>query len=169
MAEYRVSLHDVLEAKEKRKVYQEELIRKYKKPLISFTLNIPGEIKKSPLYKRIHDEGIEAIKTAVSDSGTIIYETVFDLNTGNEAFFVIDQYSGIILKEKMVLIEENHKLGRILDIDVISERGIPISRRDICKPERQCMICGSPAIICMWEKKHTIDELLDYIFKLTTH
>jgi len=40
-----VGIDEILNCREKRVVIQNEMIRKYRKPIISFTMNIPGPIK----------------------------------------------------------------------------------------------------------------------------
>lgn len=46
-----VSLLDMLDAREHR-VHHQELLKRYHKPLICFTMNIAGPIKDSPLIRR---------------------------------------------------------------------------------------------------------------------
>ena len=48
MKEERVSLKDMLDARERRALEQERLACKCGLPVISFTMNIPGEIKVGP-------------------------------------------------------------------------------------------------------------------------
>lgn len=64
------------------------------------------------------------------------------------------------IKDKTVLFENNHKLGRLFDIDVYCD-GLSLSRNDL----RLCYICGQPAHICVREKKHSFEELYQYISK----
>ena len=40
-----VGIDEVLLSREKRVAIQNEMIKKYRKPIISFTMNIPGPIK----------------------------------------------------------------------------------------------------------------------------
>ena len=44
-----VSLQDILLAREQRVAKQKELLTKYNCPLVSFTMNIAGPVKTSPL------------------------------------------------------------------------------------------------------------------------
>ena len=39
------SMEDILKSREDRVTHQRELLEKYKKPIISLTINIPGDIK----------------------------------------------------------------------------------------------------------------------------
>ena len=47
-----VGIDEILNCREKRVVIQNEMIRKYKKPVISFTMNIPGPIKTNNEIKK---------------------------------------------------------------------------------------------------------------------
>ena len=47
-----VSLVQMLDARERRVQHQQELLARYHKPLICFTMNICGPIKDSPLIRR---------------------------------------------------------------------------------------------------------------------
>ena len=47
-----VSLVQMLDARERRVQYQQELLSQYHKPLICFTMNICGPVKDSPLIQR---------------------------------------------------------------------------------------------------------------------
>lgn len=50
--EREVTLAEVLEARENRVWHQNALLEKYGVPVISFTLNIAGPVKDSPLIRR---------------------------------------------------------------------------------------------------------------------
>lgn len=52
-----VSLLDMLDARERRVHHQQELLERYHKPLICFTMNIAGPIKDSPLVRRGFAQG----------------------------------------------------------------------------------------------------------------
>ncbi|MFC6604240.1 citrate lyase holo-[acyl-carrier protein] synthase [Ectobacillus funiculus] len=53
-----VILNEILNARETRANTQKELIDRYKTTLVSFTLNIPGPEKNSPIFTKVHEEGI---------------------------------------------------------------------------------------------------------------
>ncbi len=65
----------------------------------------------------------------------------------------------------MIDIEENHILGRCLDIDVYTMkenklRGI--SRSDLFKSPRRCFICDLDAKICSRAQTHSMEEIKTY-------
>ena len=61
-------------------------------------------------------------------------------------------------KEKLICMEECHKLGRLVDLDLYSKEK-SISRRDLGRDFRECLLCNEPAIICMRKKTHSISEI----------
>ena len=46
------------------------------------------------------------------------------------------------VKRLLVPLEDASKLGRLYDIDIIGRDGKKISRSDIGKPGRTCLLCG---------------------------
>ena len=44
-----VTLPEMLEAREKRAIRQQTLLQRYTRTMVSFTMNIPGPVKNSPL------------------------------------------------------------------------------------------------------------------------
>lgn len=57
-----VSLLDMLDARERRVHHQQELLERYHKPLICFTMNIAGPIKDSPLIRRGFARGQQLLR-----------------------------------------------------------------------------------------------------------
>ncbi|MEA2070021.1 MAG: citrate lyase holo-[acyl-carrier protein] synthase, partial [Asgard group archaeon] len=87
-------------------------------------------------------------------------ELINTSNLGPEALFFIN-FKPEKLKQKMIELEENHIIGRILDIDVIDKTGKPIERNR----KRKCLLCDKLAIICMRESNHSPIELREVIDK----
>lgn len=63
------------------------------------------------------------------------------------------------LKEEMVLLEQNTPLGRFIDIDVYYNSDISLNRSHL----RKCYLCDSPAFVCGRLKRHTTDDLNNYL------
>lgn len=159
----KTTLVDVLDSKEKRADIQKELVGKYNNSLISFTLNIPGEIKDSPIYRAIHMEGIRIIKAYLNkESYPILYEREIENKTGREAYIIVEA-DAIILKNIMVEVEESNPIGRIFDIDVFDRKHHQISRADLGKSPRKCLICNMNARTCMRRQKHNYESLIEEI------
>lgn len=158
-------LKQILDSREARSDKQRELISKYNKSLISFTLNIPGKVKDSPNYRNIHREGMKAILNKLEEKAIpIIYKESFNKITGSEGYIVAD-LNPIDLKKITVEIEENHFLGRIFDIDVFDSYHNQISRSDLKTSPRKCLLCNNDARVCMRMKTHTYEELINKIYE----
>lgn len=103
----------------------------------------------------------------------IIYDQFFDSFDG--PYYIIKTSSNDLkqIKLKMIDIEDNHPLGRFIDIDAYQKDTKSITRGVLKQPPRKCFICDKDAVICSRTKNHTIPELLkvidvkiiDYIFK----
>ena len=53
-----VTLMEMLEAREVRAGRQRELLERYARPVVSFTLNIAGPVKNGPVIRRAFREGL---------------------------------------------------------------------------------------------------------------
>jgi holo-ACP synthase/triphosphoribosyl-dephospho-CoA synthase len=148
---------EILNARDERVKKQRELIEKYKKPLISYTLNIAGSIKRSPLFDVIFDEGLHLIQSEIENS--LLFKEIKRESTGNIAYLVVDDKI-VTLKKKMVEIEKHSHVARLYDIDVIKLDFKPFSRKEIGIDERCCIICKRPYMECRINKSHSIDEVM---------
>lgn len=158
-----VTLEELLEAREYRADHQKELIEEYKLPLISFTINIPGPIKKTTESSIIFQAGCKEVVKKLKDAGLLLehFETN-EPNSGYESYFVV-KTTERTLKALMLEIESEHPLGRLFDLDVIGTDGIPISREKFGRSKRKCLVCEDEAHICSRSRKHSIEALTDKI------
>ena len=153
------SLTEILDARSRRAERQKALLATPgARCLISFSLNIPGEIKCFPLAVRAFEEGLREIRAAVSGRDLLSFEKSRE-NTGPEAFFLLDADAPEI-KRKMTSIEENHGLGRLFDIDVLGPDAVPLSRSVLGLPPRSCLICGENAKACARNRTHSMELIL---------
>ena len=86
-----VSLPEILEAREARVFRQQELLKSAamsEYSLISFTMNIAGNIKAFPLCLAAFDEGLKELKSRIP-SDKIIHFEESRTNSGPEAFFLV--------------------------------------------------------------------------------
>ena len=104
-----VTLLDILDAREKRVQKQQELLSKYGKTLICFTMNIPGPTKDSPLIRRAFATGLSMLDEKLE---SVRFREVTCANTGCEAFYGVDM-NAAALKELCTAIEESCPLGRL--------------------------------------------------------
>lgn len=152
-------LDEVLAAREKRMLCQQRLLKQYRCPVISFSLNIAGPIKVFLLAQKSYEEGLELILYQCKTAGIPILETVqTKAHTGWECCMAA---KGDAAKIKRVLtrLEEGSSLGRLFDIDVIDTDGQKLSRTDRGAQGRCCLICDKPAFVCGRSRTHTVEQL----------
>ncbi len=154
-----VTVLDMLEARDRRAFRQRELAVSHNAPLISFTMNIAGPVKNSPLIRRGFDEGLRILKNQLRAAGiSLLYMEEIHEFTGNEALLAPSS-SPEILKKVTSEIEDFDRLGRLFDMDVIREDGSKVDREELGFPTRTCLICGKPAKDCARSRTHTAAEL----------
>lgn len=160
-----ITLEQMLDARENRARRQKELIAKYQKPLLCFTMNIAGPIKNSDLITQGFISGIEDfIYQMKCAKAAVLFQEIYCEPTGNEAFFVVD-IDGFLLKQLTCEIEDKDELGRLFDMDVIippsksSKYERKLDRQDFGLAERKCLICGKPAKECSSRRIHTVRQL----------
>ena len=71
MPEIEITLEQLLESRDKRAEFQAILLRGYGTPLVSFTVNMPGKVKKNHRSETVFLAGVEAIREALA--GKIVY------------------------------------------------------------------------------------------------
>ena len=186
-----ITLSELLKSRDKRVEHQGELCKKFPGcSLICFTVILPGSVKRDSRSLAIAFAGLDAINShfgqatttchfeligggttsqSSAGKGHILLEETRDLETGFEAYIVVD-LPPLEVKRLCCEIEDTHPLGRLMDIDVIchfdrsgeiSPR--PLSREDIDLPPRPCLICGRPVRECIRARRHTTEELLSAI------
>lgn len=148
-----VTLNQMLNAREKRAEKQKSMLRTCGCPIISFTMNIAGPVKTSPLVKRAFREGLNSLKLALPKE-RICARNVDISVTGCEAMFAVDMDADrlkVICEE----IEEKTSLGRLFDMDVIDLSGNKLQRKN----ERGCIVCGAAGRSCSARRLHSLAEL----------
>lgn len=65
----------------------------------------------------------------------------------------------------MVDLEESSKLARLYDIDIIYKNK-DITREDLGKDGRKCIICGKKVASCARSRRHSVGEMQEYIEKI---
>ena len=98
-----VGIDEILNCREKRVAIQNDMIKKYNKPVISFTMNIPGPIKTNNEIKKAFDIGKNLILEKLKENNIEILEIQeLNVNTGNELFISTNSLAEKIknIKEK---------------------------------------------------------------------
>ena len=129
-----------------------ELIERHGLPVACFTMNIPGEMKRTPLIEFAFRAGMARFEAALPPAKERVLTSSF---TGCEAFFVFDEKAEFV-KAAAVKTEESMEVARLFDIDVIDVNGVKLSRT----AERRCVLCNGPVSACARSRAHGLDELL---------
>lgn len=148
-----VTIYQILDARDKRVQKQKFILDKYKCPIVSFTMNIAGPEKISPLIERGFYEGISLLKKAV-EKECILYESVSTDITGCEAMFAV-KMDVSELKTICTNIEEGSTLGRLFDMDVLDTDSKKLERKTV----RGCIVCDAPGRECAARRLHSVEEL----------
>ena len=148
-----VTLNQILNSREERAEKQKNTLNRFHSPLISFTMNIAGPVKTSPLIERAFFEGIRLLDEAL-ENYSVLYRDINIKVTGCEAIFCV-KTNAKKLKDISVQIEESISIGRLFDIDVIDTNGNKLERNNI----RGCLVCDAPGRSCAVSRAHSVEEL----------
>ena len=150
-----VALSEMLEAREIRVQRQNALLTQYRRPLVSFTMNIAGPVKDRPLIRRGFQIGLRDLEQLLTvERITCLRREEFAAHTGCEAMLVADAPAEQ-LKELTTRLEEYSGIGRLFDMDVLAPSGEKLGRT----APRRCLICGGIAQNCARSRTHSVAEL----------
>lgn len=153
-----IPLEQMLEARERRATRQQALLRP-ETTLISFSMNIAGPVKTSPLIRRGFTEGCALLREVLRQKGIpCLKEEISSAVTGEEGFFLLDA-EPLEIKKLTIGIEEQSPIGRLFDIDVLRENGAHVSRAELGVEDRGCFICGIPGRRCASRRLHSLEQL----------
>lgn len=130
-----VSLEQVLLARENRAGRQQRLLAQYGLPLVSFTMNMAGPVKDTPLSRFAFQAGVAALTKRL---GGPVSCCLTEAVTGCEALLVYDRPAQALKDVCMEL--ESTEVGRLYDLDVLDAAGEKLSRPEM----RRCLVCDGP-------------------------
>ncbi|GHV43335.1 citrate lyase holo-ACP synthase [Synergistales bacterium] len=150
------TLADILDAKESRWQLRLELCRRGRS-LLTLTMNVPGPDKNLPRWNEAHGRYALEIEGALKNH--VLYMRERKTPAGAESHFVTD-LTAHELKRYAVSLEEGNPVGRLLDADVMDNKGNSVDRKSLCLPSRRCLCCSGEAKVCSREKRHSLEEIL---------
>ncbi len=157
--EREVTLMEMLEAREARVRQQDALRERYGLPVVSFTLNIAGPVKDSPLIRRAFQAGLDQMDAGLRAAKLSVLDRLEqEAPTGCEALYALDGTAREI-KAVCVSIEDGSPLGRLFDMDVLDVDGRKLDRDEVGGTPRNCIVCGAPGKGCASRRAHTVEEL----------
>ena len=143
----------MLDARERRAQAQTELLRQADEAscLVSFSLNIAGDVKRTAKTRLLFDEGLRAF----ADFGfRELARKTFDGVTGSEALILLNADAAKV-KKTLERLEDAFPAARLFDFDVLNASGEKLSR----SVPRRCLICGGPAADCARSRAHGLDAV----------
>lgn len=150
-----VALLQILDARENRANKQKQLLSRYQKPLICFTMNIAGPVKLTPEIRKGFSYGSGLLLARLAKAGFVpLYLEEQLLPTGCEGYYIVDAPAEKI-KALTVVLEEQSPLGRLFDLDVLTPSGEKLER----PIPRTCLICGETAAVCSRSRAHSVAQL----------
>ncbi len=149
-----ISQETLLKFREQKYHSIQQLVKKYKKPALVLSIN-------KPTLSKVDTESLFFVTQ--KEIHHLLHPLLHQQTTTDEhgiySVLISKRFSAENLKKKAVWYEENASHGRLIDLDVISESREVLHR----KKQRLCFICNGNATLCRHNKKHTIDQLDDYI------
>jgi holo-ACP synthase len=151
---------DILVERERRVKLQEKLAEEFKVPILVIRVNYPG-IKKDNQFSQSIIKIMDREVCEVFD-GSILNKIITTTAEGPIVIMSINKEARDI-KSITLKIEDNHVLGRCVDIDVYDEDYKGISREDFGLYMRKCFICDDIAHNCVRSQKHSKEEVEGFI------
>ncbi len=143
---------DMILVERERKQVKIEKLKNTFKTVVTVKSNLPGEHKQNYLSYLLVDYFMNNI--SLNEDSHIEYNDGYD----GPNYLIGTNENAKQIKDRMTIIENTHKLGRFIDIDVFSEIK-SLSRGYL----RKCYLCDQPAMVCIRQKNHQTQELIDYI------
>lgn len=149
----------ILEDREKRSEFINNCLNEYS--VCTIKANYPSEDKNNyiawalvGIFEKVFENNIDGL-FEIAD------KLILDGFDGRCIVYSFDKkYDCNILKNIGINIEENHELGRYIDIDVYDYDTKKALSRGLL---RKCILCDDYAIVCARNKKHDINEIIDKI------
>ena len=158
------SLQEILNAREQRAEAQRALLNKYQRPLICFTMNIPGPVKLTRDIAIAFAVGNRLLQNFLHGQ-PILHRELHYKNAGCEGYYVVDLPAGA-LKQLAMGLEDTEQIGRLFDVDVLDIDGRKLSREEFGFEPRRCLICHGPAATCARSRAHGLEQLREKVREL---
>ena len=142
----------MLLARDRRASRQAALLSRYGRPVISFTMNIAGPVKDSPLIRYAFRSGLRQLEAL--PCAQLCREAIFE-PTGPEALLVYETQDARLLKAFCIRLESEGEAGRLFDLDVLDVNGEKLSR----ETGRTCLVCGGPVSVCSRSRAHGLEAI----------
>lgn len=157
----------LLNEREREREYLQQLLASGLDTVLAVRANFPGADKRNPFANFVVLEIMQELEKIgrfqfcdlrYEEAGLVFYLSLRKLPEE--------------VKLCTIQLEEEHPLGRLVDIDVYSQSGA-IEREILDFPPRRCFLCDRRAVLCVREGKHPqetvrewfIDQVISYLRK----
>ena len=148
-----VTLAEMLDARERRAALQASILRQAGPSdcLVSLSLNIAGDVKRTPKTRLLFDRGLAAFDLLGFPEMT---RRITDAVTGTEALILVNAPAAEV-KAALERLEDAFPAARLYDFDVLNAQGEKLSR----SVPRRCLVCDGPAAVCARSRAHGLDAI----------
>lgn len=152
------ALENILNAREARDAFEQKLLSENPNDcLITLRANYPGENKNT-----MQSHAISYFCFLELQKNIKAKKIFHRLTAEGLVFFIVTNEDAVDVKRKSIKIEEDFFLGRLIDIDVRNDEKI-FSRKDLNVSERKCLLCEKRAVLCVRNRSHSVQDLLEKI------
>lgn len=158
-------LESILKARDQR-AFLKAKIAQIRLPSLSLSLNVPGFPKSNPTVDSFFRSCLYDLKnTFIGHRIDIQENNAVEICDAAGDFYLVpfsmNHFSLTEIKQICEDFEENHPLGRFIDVDLNDELGSTVSSGK----SKLCFFCRErPAIECRREKSHSFEELRTFMF-----
>lgn len=155
------SAEDLLLEREQRVDFIDKLLYKYNRPVMFIRVNYPGLNKSNPVTEKI----MQCIDIIASDKfkDKILMKLIKITAEGPTITMVLEEES-VEVKKTAIQIEDEHTLGRCVDMDVYNPKTLQgMSRVDFDIGPRKCFLCEDTAHNCVRSRKHSQADIIKFI------
>lgn len=152
---------ELLKYRQKKCEKIEKLHYDFDSPVITIRANYPGPVKindtTSLILKEISKQFEEIFRKK------ILLSKLCNTPEGPTLFYVVKGDSRT-LKENAIYIEQNHELGRFVNIDVYDkDEDYAVTRIELSHEPRKCFLCDEHASTCSKLKTHSTEDLITFM------
>lgn len=141
-----------------------KLIAQYQKPVITFSLNIPGLIKNNLNYTKFFHKYYQLFLDFLTNNFIIIYQNIKEDVAGNYGWIIVNEFNGLKIKAITYQFERLFKdISSLFDLDVYDLNNLKITREKLNLEPRKCYLCENNAKLCARMQKHSLIKLETYV------
>lgn len=140
---------EVLRVREDREEFIKNYFFSHHGSMAVIKANYPGMDKRNP-----YTSYISYLFRSLLEDWRLVYQ---EYKAEGLIYYLQSDIEASYAKALAIKLEEEHPLGRLVDIDIYGKEGA--ERRDKL---RKCFLCDNPAMLCIREGRHKREEIEEY-------